>query len=83
MYEEFAKIRIKGYSIDDEGIEYGLYCLAVPIFNYTGNVVAAISVSGPIDRVAENKDRIVEEIKVVGAVISKRLRFVKSMKLRV
>ena len=82
LYEEFANIRRDGYSVDDEGIEYGLFCMAVPIYNFTGNVIAAISVSGPIKRVNENRELVIEELKNVGGVISKRLGFVKAMKLR-
>lgn len=82
LYEEFAKIRTNGYGVDDEGIEYGLYCMAVPIYNYTGNVIAAISVSGPIKRLNENKENIIEALTNVGGMISKRLGFVKAMKSR-
>ncbi|WP_263773104.1 IclR family transcriptional regulator [Propionivibrio soli] len=80
LHEEFAHIRMNGYSIDDEGIEVGLYCLAVPIYNYTGGVVAAISVSGPVKRFCDNKERIVEELKHVGAMISRRLGYVRAMR---
>lgn len=79
LNEEFAKTRINGYSVDDEGVEHGLYCMAVPIYNYTGNVVAAISVSGPLKRMNENKDQIVQELKSRGAVISRRLGYVKTL----
>ena len=82
LYEEFAHIRTDGYSVDDEGVEYGLYCLAVPIYNYTGGVIAAISVSGPIKRLNENKEKVVEELRNVGGVISKRLGYVKAMKMK-
>ncbi len=82
LYEEFSNTRINGYAIDDEGIEYGLYCLAVPIYNYTGGVIAAISVSGPIKRICENREKIVDELKNVGGSISRRLGYVKAMKLR-
>ena len=82
LYEEFAHIRSDGYAVDDEGIEYGLYCLAVPIYNFTGAVIAAISVSGPIKRICENRERIIDELRSVGAVISKRLGYVGSMKQR-
>lgn len=80
LYEEFASIRSNGFSVDDEGIEYGLYCLAVPIYNYTGSVVAAISVSGPAKRINENREQVIEELKSVGNIISKRLGYVKAMK---
>lgn len=82
LYEEFASIRSQGYSIDDEGIEYGLYCLGVPIYNYTGNVIAAISVSGPIKRVGESREIIINELKSVGEMISRRLGYVSAMKKR-
>jgi IclR family transcriptional regulator, KDG regulon repressor len=82
LYEEFAAIRRDGYAVDDEGIEVGLYCLAVPIYNYTGAVIAAISVSGPIRRFAENQEKIVGELKSVGATISKRLGYVRTIKFR-
>ena len=82
LYEEFAHIRSDGYAVDDESVEYGLYCLAVPIYNFTGAVIAAISVSGPIDRVNENRTRIVDELKTVGGVISRRLGYVNAMKMR-
>lgn len=82
LYEEFANIRAKGFAVDDEGVEYGLYCLAVPIYNYTGKVVAAISVSGPIKRLHENLERVTEELMQVGATISRRLGFVAAMRQR-
>lgn len=82
LYEEFANIRSSGYSVDDEGIEYGLYCMAVPIHNYTGGVIAAISVSGPIKRVKENMPSVIDQLKSVGAMISRRLGYVSAMKNR-
>lgn len=44
--EEMLKIRRKGYAEDREEIEMGLRCVAAPIFDYSGLVVAAISVAG-------------------------------------
>lgn len=82
LYEEFAMIRSNGYAVDDEGVEYGLFCLAVPIYNYTGKVVAAISVSGPIKRLHENYEKVISELTQVGATISRRLGFVAAMRLR-
>jgi len=82
LHDEFAHIRKDGFSVDDEGIEPGLYCLAVPIYNYTGNVIAAISVSGPVERFGENREKIIEELKHSGAMISRRLGYVKAMKGR-
>lgn len=47
---ELERVRQQGYAIDNEEREIGLFCIAAPIFNSSGEVVAAISISGPRDR---------------------------------
>ncbi|WP_375162398.1 IclR family transcriptional regulator C-terminal domain-containing protein [Bacillus sp. V3B] len=41
---ELKKIAKQGYSIDHEEFEVGLYCVAVPLKDFLGNIVAAISI---------------------------------------
>ena len=53
---ELEKVREQGYSIDDEEHEQGAGCIACPIFDHHG-VVAAISISGPAERVLNNQNR--------------------------
>ncbi|CEG24527.1 IclR family transcriptional regulator [Peribacillus simplex] len=48
-------IREKGYAIDDEEIELGLKCIAAPIFNHQGNVIASISCAAPKMRFDEER----------------------------
>lgn len=48
MREELARIRQLGYALDDEEGVRGLRCVASPIRNSSGEVVAALSVSAPI-----------------------------------
>lgn len=50
---EIARARIAGYSIDNEENEPGIVCLAVPIKDYSGKVIAAVSVSMPAAKVNE------------------------------
>ena len=50
LMKELAVIRQRGYGLDQEEREKGVTCLAAPIFNHTGDVVAAISVAGPTER---------------------------------
>jgi DNA-binding IclR family transcriptional regulator len=48
-------IRKKGYAIDDEENESGVRCIAAPIRNDIGQVVAAMSVSGATTRISIDK----------------------------
>lgn len=44
--DEVEQVKIKGYALDDLENELGVRCVSAPIFDYTGKVVAAISISG-------------------------------------
>lgn len=50
LVRELRAIRERGYGIDEEEHEIGVRCIAAPISNHAGEVVAAISVAGPADR---------------------------------
>jgi DNA-binding IclR family transcriptional regulator len=39
---ELAQVRAKGYSVDDEGVREGVYCIGAPVFDSRGDVVAGI-----------------------------------------
>jgi IclR family acetate operon transcriptional repressor len=51
LQEDLARIRRRGYSTDNEEHELGVGCVATPILDRTGSVLAAISVSGPTTRI--------------------------------
>jgi DNA-binding IclR family transcriptional regulator len=44
------KIKKQGYAIDEEEFKIGINCLAIPIINNVGKVIAAISIAGPVSR---------------------------------
>ncbi len=48
---ELAEIRSRGYGISDEDIDLGAAAVAAPIRDWSGTVVAAISIAGPLTRV--------------------------------
>lgn len=50
LKSELALIRQRGYSIDNMEHEYGVKCVAAPIRNREGKVVAAYSITGPSPR---------------------------------
>ncbi len=58
---ELDKVREQGFAIDDEEFSPGLSCIAMPIRDYTGKIVAATSVSGPAFRLGFNKIMTVRE----------------------
>jgi DNA-binding IclR family transcriptional regulator len=45
--EQLARVRAQGYAADDEETIPGVGCIAAPIRNHTGRVIAALNVSGP------------------------------------
>jgi DNA-binding IclR family transcriptional regulator len=52
---EIEKTHRRGYAVDDEELEEGLRCIAVPILDAQKFPVAAVSVSGPSFRVTAKK----------------------------
>jgi DNA-binding IclR family transcriptional regulator len=52
---EIEKTRRRGYAVDDEELEEGLRCIAVPVLDAQRIPVAAVSVSGPSFRVTAQK----------------------------
>jgi len=50
LLKELRDVRARGYAVDEEEHELGVRCVAAPVRNHHGEVVAAISVAGPSDR---------------------------------
>lgn len=47
--------RLAGYAIDDEEHAVGLRCISAPIFDETGDVIAAVSAFGPMARIVDER----------------------------
>jgi DNA-binding IclR family transcriptional regulator len=52
---DLEKIQKCGYAVDDEELSLGLRCVAAPIFDYTGKPNYALSISGPSQRITNEK----------------------------
>ncbi|WP_082235401.1 IclR family transcriptional regulator [Halobacillus massiliensis] len=55
FYEEINNIRERGFSIDNEENEAGIVCVSVPIKDYSGKTIAAISMSTPASSATDEK----------------------------
>jgi IclR family KDG regulon transcriptional repressor len=70
LQAHLERVRAEGYALDDEENEKGIRCVAAPIMNHAGEVIAAISISGPTVRMT--MERINNELtkQVVAAAVS-------------
>ena len=50
LRNELEEIRQNGFAVDNMEHEFGIRCVAVPVFGLSGNVLGAVSVSGPSPR---------------------------------
>jgi IclR family transcriptional regulator, KDG regulon repressor len=72
--EEMERIREAGYAEDREEHEDRIYCIAVPIRNHTGSVIAGISVSQPRFRIDEEmKESLIQALLEEGKKLSSLL----------
>jgi IclR family KDG regulon transcriptional repressor len=71
---QLQEVREKGFALDDEENEIGIICIAAPIFDHRAQAFAAVSVSGPIMRMSDERQRQwVGLVKRTSAEISQRM----------
>lgn len=74
VLEQVELVRARGYAIDDIENEEGVRCVAAPVRDHTGAVVAGLSVSAPAYRFsAEDVQRLAPEVVRVTTELSRRL----------
>jgi DNA-binding IclR family transcriptional regulator len=77
LEEQLGEARGKGYAVTVEEFEIGLNAVAAPIRSYEGEVVAAVSASGPAYRFSEERLHELAPALIAGAEdISHRLGYV-------
>lgn len=70
LISELEKVREQGYGEENGESETGLSCLAAPVQNLSGEVVLAVSISGPSAQLSENKDFYLEKLKETASSIA-------------
>jgi DNA-binding IclR family transcriptional regulator len=74
LQEELGRIRGQGYAVDDEECEAGVRCIAVPVRNFSGEVVAGISLSAPSARLDKKRTgEIIQSLKEIGRRASREM----------
>jgi DNA-binding IclR family transcriptional regulator len=76
LREELDQIRQEGYAFDKEEFERGLACVAIPVRNHRGQVVASVSLSAPTIRIGQDRlPGLVKPMKDAALSISRNLGF--------
>jgi DNA-binding IclR family transcriptional regulator len=71
---ELEKVRAQGYAMDDREYQANMRCIAVPIYDADGGVVAALSVTGETDKVpAQEQEPIRRDLLLAATAITQRL----------
>lgn len=52
---ELERVRTQGYGVDDREHEEWVRCIGAPIIDYTGRAVAGISITGPSQRLSDER----------------------------
>ena len=77
LWEEIWAIRSRNYAIDDGEHELFCRCVAVPIRDYRGKVVAALSVTVPEQKfTVDYKAKLLTLVQDAGTAISQRIGYV-------
>lgn len=77
VLEQVKRAREVGYAIDDEEHEEGIFCMAVPIYDYRGKIIAAISTAGQNQEFVESPPAdSLALMKKTASEISKRLGYI-------
>jgi IclR family KDG regulon transcriptional repressor len=54
LLREIAEVRRNAIAIDDGEFNAEVRCVAVPVYNFTGEVIGALGISGPLWRMTDN-----------------------------
>lgn len=77
LLQEIANIQKAGYSLDNIENEEGIRCIAAPIYDFTGKIIASFSISGPSTRVTMERieNELAEKILNTSKAISSQLGY--------
>ena len=75
LRREITIVSEQGYALDNEEAERGGRCIAAPIHDETGQVIAALSITGPTSRIQlDSVDEYAQIVKRVASKVTEALR---------
>jgi DNA-binding IclR family transcriptional regulator len=76
MHEELKKVRQRGWAIDDQEFDINNRCIGAPIYDYRGEIIAAVSASGTPAVLTDDRIRdVADYVKNAAAEISHNLGY--------
>ncbi|MGC8942055.1 MAG: IclR family transcriptional regulator [Sulfurihydrogenibium sp.] len=83
LLKELEEVRKKGYAIDNEEWEKEVRCLSVPVRDYSGDVVAALTLSAPSFRLSFDliHGKMKDKFKKASEELSEKLGYSKEIQL--
>ncbi len=74
LLDHLAHIRQLGYALDDEENDYGVRCIAAPIYDHNKNAFASIGISGPTVRMTDDRlEALAQQVMLAGQELSHQL----------
>jgi len=76
LRDDLASVRELGYAVDWEENEVGIRCVAAPVRGASGDVVAAVGISGPATRITEkSRNGLADHVVSVALAISRAIGY--------
>ena len=73
---QVGNVRADGWAVDNEEHEEGIRCVAAPVYDYRGKIIAAVSITGPNTAIAPEMDSETGAlVKDIAYKISRRMGF--------
>jgi IclR family acetate operon transcriptional repressor len=73
LEEELERVRSQGYAFNDGESEDGLAAVSAPVVDTHGTAHGAISVSGPRERISQNRERCAEAVRTAARDLERRI----------
>lgn len=71
------QVRKQGWAMDNEEYEMGHCCIAAPVFNYRGDAIAAVGVSGTPESISEDRvEDVAQQVMLAAHRISEHMGYV-------